>query len=95
MFESNQNQTKSNPKIMNKYLLSLASLLAVLNAKAIEIGPKGGGVELSGFSDMSFQTQKNVENRVLSPVETWISKRVPYPPRSISISTTAPPSGLL
>ena len=34
---------------MKTKLLSLASLLAILNANAIEIGPTGSGVELSGF----------------------------------------------
>jgi len=74
----------------------LASLLAVLNAKAIEIGPEGqSGVELTSFADLSFLVQNNFETRDLSQVENWISKRVPYPPRSISISTTASTSGLL
>jgi hypothetical protein len=37
---------------MKNKLLSLASLLAVFNAKAIEIGPTGSGVEMSGFVDL-------------------------------------------
>ena len=39
---------------MKNKLLSLASLLAVFNANAIEIGPTGSGVELSGFVDVYF-----------------------------------------
>jgi hypothetical protein len=34
---------------MKTKLLSLASLLAILNANAIEIGPTGSGAELTGF----------------------------------------------
>ena len=37
---------------MKNKLLSLASLLAVFNANAIEIGPTGSGIELSGFIDV-------------------------------------------
>ena len=37
---------------MKNKLLSLASLLAVFNANAIEIGPTGSGVEMSGFVDL-------------------------------------------
>ena len=40
---------------MKNKLLSLASLLAVFNANAIEIGPTGSGVELSGFIDLYYQ----------------------------------------
>ena len=40
---------------MKKKLLSLASLLAVLNTHAIEIGPTGSGVELGGFVDLLCQ----------------------------------------
>jgi hypothetical protein len=39
---------------MKKKLLSLASLLAVLNANAIEIGPTGSGVELGGFAVLDY-----------------------------------------
>jgi hypothetical protein len=39
---------------MKNKLLSLASLLAAFNANAIEIGPTGSGVELSGFVDLYF-----------------------------------------
>ena len=42
---------------MKKKLLSLASLLAVLNTHAIEIGPTGSGVELGGFIDLAGQKQ--------------------------------------
>jgi len=41
---------------MKTKLLSLASLLAVLNANAIEIGPTGSGVEMSGFIDLYYQS---------------------------------------
>ena len=40
-------------KIKNK-ILSLASLLAVFNANAIEIGPTGSGIEMSGFIDLFY-----------------------------------------
>ena len=55
-------------KIKNK-LLSLASLLALSNVHAIEIGPTGSGLELSGFVDIFFQTQKKVEYTDVSQVE--------------------------
>tara|TARA_B000000441_G_scaffold119313_1_gene93069 strand:- start:60 stop:989 length:930 start_codon:yes stop_codon:yes gene_type:complete len=42
---------------MKKKLLSLASMLALLNANAIEIGPTGSGIELVGFVDMFYQSQ--------------------------------------
>ena len=38
---------------MKTKLLSLAGILAILNAKAIEIGPTGSGIELSGFVDLA------------------------------------------
>ena len=41
---------------MKNKLLSLASLLAVFNANAIEIGPTGSGVEMSGFIDIYYQS---------------------------------------
>ena len=44
---------------MKNKLLSLASLLAVFSAKAVEIGPTGSGVEMSGFIDIAF-TDQNV-----------------------------------
>jgi len=40
---------------MKTKLLSLASLLAILNANAIEIGPTGSGVEMSGFVDVFYE----------------------------------------
>ena len=40
---------------MKNKLLSLASLLAVFNANAIEIGPTGSGVEFGGFIDLAAQ----------------------------------------
>ena len=42
---------------MKNKLLSLASLLAVFNANAIEIGPTGSGIELGGFIDIAGQKQ--------------------------------------
>jgi hypothetical protein len=36
-------------------LLSLASMLAVSNMSAIEIGPTGSGIEMSGFIDLFYQ----------------------------------------
>jgi hypothetical protein len=42
---------------MKNKLLSLASLLAVFNANAIEIGPTGSGIEMSGFIDLAFTDQ--------------------------------------
>ena len=39
---------------MKNKILSFASLLAVLNANAIEIGPTGSGVELGGFVDLFY-----------------------------------------
>ena len=38
-------------------LLSFASILAVLNLNAIEIGPAGSGVEFGGFVDWAYQSQ--------------------------------------
>ncbi|MBN38401.1 MAG: hypothetical protein CMI29_08035 [Opitutae bacterium] len=55
-------------KIKNK-LLSLASLLAISNIHAIEIGPTGSGLELSGFVDLYFQSQNDVETTDVSQVE--------------------------
>ena len=42
---------------MKNKLLSLASLLAVFNANAVEIGPTGSGIEMSGFIDLAFTDQ--------------------------------------
>lgn len=55
-------------KIKNK-LLSLASLLAISNIHAIEIGPTGSGLELSGFVDLYFQSQSDIETTDVSQVE--------------------------
>ena len=55
-------------KLKNK-ILSLASLLAVSSVHAIEIGPTGSGLELSGFVDLYFQSQKDVETTDVSQVE--------------------------
>ncbi len=55
---------------MKNKLLSLASLLAVLNANAIEIGPTGSGVELSGFVDLAAQKQgSDTETSFVGQVE--------------------------
>ena len=51
---------------MKNKLLSLASLLAVFNANAIEIGPTGSGAELGGFVDYSAVSQGDET----SPVST-------------------------
>jgi len=42
---------------MKTKLLTLASLLAFLNAKAVEIGPTGSGIEFGGFVDWAYQSQ--------------------------------------
>ena len=39
---------------MKNKLLSLAGLLAAFNLNAIEIGPTGSGVDMSGFVDMAY-----------------------------------------
>ena len=44
---------------MKQKLLSLASVLAVFNLNAIEIGPTGSGVEFGGFVDWAYQSQDN------------------------------------
>ena len=55
---------------MKTKLLSLASLLAVLNANAFEIGPTGSGVELSGFVDLAAQKQgSDTETSFVGQVE--------------------------
>ncbi|MFL2938430.1 MAG: porin [Opitutales bacterium] len=41
---------------MKNKLLTLASLLAAFNLNAIEIGPTGSGVEMSGFIDIYYQS---------------------------------------
>ena len=42
---------------MKNKLLSLAGLLATFNLNAIEIGPTGSGVEMSGFVDLAYSEQ--------------------------------------
>ena len=51
---------------MKNKTLSLASLLAVFNLNAIEIGPTGSGVELGGFVDYSVVSQGDTT----TPVQT-------------------------
>jgi hypothetical protein len=46
---------------MKTKLLSLASILAVFNLNAIEIGPTGSGIEFGGFVDVFYQSQDNVD----------------------------------
>lgn len=55
-------------KLKNK-IVSLASLLAVSSINAIEIGPTGSGLELSGFVDLFFSSQKKIETTDVSQVE--------------------------
>ena len=40
---------------MKNKLLTLAGLLAAFNFNAIEIGPTGSGVEISGFVDVFYE----------------------------------------
>ena len=55
---------------MKNKLLSLASLFAVFNANAMEIGPSGSGVEMSGFIDLAFTDQAvGGQETVLGQVE--------------------------
>jgi hypothetical protein len=54
---------------MKNKLLSLASLLAVFNVNAIEIGPTGSGVELSGFVDVATSKQGNNSETTAAQVE--------------------------
>jgi hypothetical protein len=42
---------------MKTKLLSLASVLAIFNLNAVEIGPTGSGIEFGGFVDMFYQSQ--------------------------------------
>ena len=46
---------------MKNKLLTLASLLAVFNLNAIEIGPTGSGVEFGGFIDVFYQSQDTAD----------------------------------
>ena len=54
---------------MKNKLLSLASLLAAFNANAIEIGPTGSGVELSGFVDIGAAKQGSGTESTKAQVE--------------------------
>jgi hypothetical protein len=55
---------------MKNKLLTLASMLAVFNANAVEIGPTGSGIELSGFIDIAGQKQgANSESTFVGQVE--------------------------
>ena len=54
---------------MKNKLLSLASLLAVFNANAIEIGPTGSGIELSGFVDIATAKQGTDTESTTAQVE--------------------------
>ena len=47
---------------MKNKLLSLAGLLAAFNLNAIEIGPTGSGVEMSGFLDIQSSKQDTPTN---------------------------------
>ena len=64
---------------MKNKLLSLASLLAVFNVNAIEIGPTGSGAELTGFIDVFYHSQDNNgilgddRNLILTMIETITS----------------------
>jgi hypothetical protein len=54
---------------MKTKLLSLASLLAILNANAIEIGPTGSGAELTGFVVFDYASQGGNSGFATSEVE--------------------------
>jgi hypothetical protein len=55
---------------MKNKLLTLASMLAVFNANAMEIGPSGSGVEMSGFIDLAFTDQDvGTQETVVGQVE--------------------------
>ena len=51
---------------MKTKLYTMASMLAVFNLNAIEIGPTGSGVELGGFVDYSLTSQ----DKSTSPIST-------------------------
>jgi hypothetical protein len=55
---------------MKTKLLSLASILAVFNLNAIEIGPTGSGVEMSGFVVMDYVNDDGGNNGATPPVDT-------------------------
>jgi hypothetical protein len=54
---------------MKTKLLSLAGILAILNAKAIEIGPTGSGAEFSGFAVFDYSSQGGDSEFKTSEVE--------------------------
>lgn len=54
---------------MKNKLLSLASLLAAFNLNAIEIGPTGSGVEMSGFVDIASSKQGSDTESTTAQVE--------------------------
>ena len=49
---------------MKTKLYTMASMLAVFNLNAIEIGPTGSGVELGGFVDYSLSSQDKTTNPI-------------------------------
>ena len=51
---------------MKNKLLTLASMLAAFNLNAIELGPTGSGLEMSGFADYSVSSQDGTT----SPIQT-------------------------
>ena len=51
---------------MKNKLLTLASMLAAFNLNAIELGPTGSGLELSGFADYSVSSQSGTT----TPIQT-------------------------
>jgi len=58
MFLVNKNQTNTNKNMKNKLTtLTVASMLAISNISAIEIGPTGSGIDLSGFVDIGSAKQ--------------------------------------
>ena len=62
--------TKQTKQTMKNKLLSLAGLLAAFNLNAVEIGPTGSGIELSGFIDLAGQKQgADSESSVVGQVE--------------------------
>ncbi len=56
---------------MKTKLLSLASILAVFNLNAVEIGPTGSGIDMSGFIDLAFtdQDKSTQESTIVGQVE--------------------------
>ena len=58
---------------MKTKLLSLASMLAAFNLNAIEIGPTGSGVELSGFIDIASSDQGTNNASTTAQVELNLS----------------------